>query len=350
MPINPFKRISNYFDTVEKIQAHDVDSQFNLISDYINKTVKPILDQLSKDTVPGSNNPADAGKYYQNVGDRTTKWSFITSDVFVDNTLSLQKIDKNNSGSILATNANQELTIVVPTTNDQILTSRNNDTPIWKKLTGDNILDRGITGASIALNTITNQNLPAYLLQTQIADNSLVAAKFTQNVIITNKLGRAIDGDGLTVEKLTPALATDFANYLWENIMPDNFLQTMNNNDWNRIMGIEGISWTDIARLAPWIALDPYSTYDPNNPYVNNLEPILVYPQYFLPIAKLNVPTLDNKRQGFKSEHIAANSIDGKRLWYRTQYAFSNNALSFVAEGVIGPEHLTPQLRTALGF
>jgi len=335
MPINPFKRISNYFDTVEKIQAHDVDSQFNLISDYINKTVKPILDQLSKDTVPGSNNPADAGKYYQNVGDTTTRWSFITSDVFVNNTLSLQKIDKNNAGSILATNTSQELNTVTPTANDQILASRSNDTPIWKKLTGDNISDRGITGASIALNTITNQNLPAYLLQTQIADNSLVAAKFTQNVITTNKLGRALDGDGLTIEKLTPALAVDFANYLWENIMPDGFLQTMNNNDWNRIMNTEGISGTDIARLAPWIAI---------------VDDVNIDPRWFLPIAKLNVPTLDNKREGFKSEHIAANSIDGKRLWYRTQYAFTNNTISFVAEGNIAPEHLTPQLRTALGF
>lgn len=350
MPINPFKRETNYFATQNTIQANGVDSQFNLFSDYINKTVKPILDQLSSDTVPGSTNPADAGKYYQNVGDKTTKWAFITSDVIEDDSIALQKLDKNNIGSILASGADGSFNAVAMTDSNQTLTSRTTDVPVWKKLTGDNILDRGITATSVALNTITNQNLPAYLLQTQIADNSLVAAKFTQNVITTAKLGKAVDGDGLTVEKLTPALAADFANYLWENIMPDNFLQTMNNNDWNRIMNIEGISGTDVARLAPWIALDPYSTYDPNNPYANNPEPILVYPQYFLPIAKLNVPTLDNKRQGFQSQHIAANSIDGQRLWYRTQYAFTNNTISFVAEGVIGPEHLTPDLRTALGF
>ena len=338
MPINQFKRISNYFITKDKIEANSIDSQFNLIGEYINKTVKPILDQLSKDSVPGSTNPADVNKYYQNVGDGTTKWSAIINDVFVDNSLTLQKLDKNNVGSIIAADNQGAFNVITPTRDNQVLISRNNNTPIWKKLTGDNILDRGLTGVSIAQKTITNQNLPAYLLQTQIADNSLVATKFRQNVITTAKLGKAADGDGLTINKLTPALAADFADTLWENIMPDNFLAPMTYNDWNRIISIEGMSGTDVARLAPWISYDPYS-YDGN-----------ILPQYFLPVAKLNVPTLDNKREGFKSEHIAANSIDGKRLWYRTQYAFSNNAISFVADGSIGPEHLTPQLRTALGF
>lgn len=350
MPINQFKRINNYFSTKDKIEANSIDSQFNLIGEYINRTVKPILDQLSKDSVPGSTNPADVNKYYQNVGDGTTKWSAITNDVFVDSSLTLQKIDKNNVGSVIAADNQGAFNVLTPTSDNQVLVSRNNNTPIWKKLTADNILDRGITGVSIAQKTITNQNLPAYLLQTQIADNSLVATKFRQNVITTAKLGKAADGDGLTINKLTPALAADFSDKLWENIMPDNFLTPMTYNDWNRIISIEGMSGTDVARLAPWISLDPYSTYDPNNPYANNPEPILVYPQYFLPVAKLNVPTLDNKREGFKSEHIAANSIDGKRLWYRTQYAYSNNAITFVAEGSIGPEHLTPQLRAALGF
>jgi hypothetical protein len=338
MPINQFKRISNYFTTKDKIEANSIDSQFNLIGEYINKTVKPILDQLSKDSVPGSINPADVNKYYQNVGDGTTKWSAITNDVFVDNSLTLQKIDKNNVGSIIAADNQGAFNVLTPTSDNQVLVSRNNNTPIWKKLTGDNMLDRGLTGVSIAQKTITNQNLPAYLLQTQIADNSLVATKFHQNVITTAKLGKAADGDGLTINKLTLALEADFTDKLWENIMPDNFLAPMTYNDWNRIISIEGMSGTDVARLAPWISYDPYS-YDGN-----------ILPQYFLPIAKLNVPTLDNKREGFKSEHIAANSIDGKRLWYRTQYAFSNNAISFVADGSIGPEHLTPQLRAALGF
>ena len=338
MPINQFKRINNYFSTKDKIEANSIDSQFNLIGEYINRTVKPILDQLSKDSVPGSTNPADVNKYYQNVGDGTTKWSAITNDVFVDSSLTLQKIDKNNVGSVIAADNQGAFNVLTPTSDNQVLVSRNNNTPIWKKLTADNILDRGITGVSIAQKTITNQNLPAYLLQTQIADNSLVAAKFRQNVITTTKLGKVTDGDGLTINKLTPALAADFSDKLWENIMPDNFLTPMTYNDWNRIISIEGMSGTDVSRLAPWISYDPYA-YDGS-----------ILPQYFLPVAKLNVPTLDNKREGFKSEHIAANSIDGKRLWYRTQYAYSNNAITFVAEGSIGPEHLTPQLRAALGF
>lgn len=332
MPINPFKRVANYFSTTNTIQANAVDTQFNLLKEYVNKTVKPILDQLSYDTVPGSNNPADAGKYYQNVGDSTTKWEVITSLVIADNSLSLQKLDKNNVGSILATGADGAFNAVMPTEQSQTLTSRTTDVPIWKKLTGENVADRGITGASIALNTITNQNLPAYLLQTQIANNSLVGIKFKQNTITTAKLGKTVDGNGLTIEKLTPALAADFTDKIWENIMPDNYLQTMQANDWYRVFMIGGGSYDDYWRMC-------YSMF---------------YGSIPIPVSKFTVPKLSNLSEGLDSVHIQAGSIEGKRLQRNTgsEIAHSWVPLSreFIADGSIGPEHLTPQLRAALGF
>ena len=332
MPINQFKRISDYFTTKNKIEANSIDSQFNLIAEYINKTVKPILDQLSKDSVPGSINPADVNKYYQNVGDGSTKWSAITNDVFVDSSLTLQKIDKNNVGSIIAADNQGIFNIVTPTSDNQVLVSRNNDTPIWKKLIGDNILDRGLTGTSIAPKTITNENLPAYLLQTQIADNSLVAIKFRQNVITTAKLGKAADGDGLTINKLTPALAVDFADKLWENIMPDNFLQPMQANDWYRIFMIGSGSFDDYWRMC-------YSMF---------------YGSIPIPVSKFTAPKLSNLGEGLESIHIQAGSIEGKRLQRNNGSEINPSwvplSRTLIADEAIGPEHLTPQLRAALGF
>lgn len=328
MPINPFKRVLNYFSTINTIQANAIDSQFNLLSNYVNKNVKPILDQLSSDTVPGSLNPADAGKYYQNIGDGTTKWASITSLVIADNSLTLQKLDKNNAGSILAAGTSGAFNAVTPTANNQILTARTTDVPIWKKLTGDNITDRGITGISIANQTITNDNLPAYLLQTQIAINSLVGIKFKQNVITTAKLGKVADGDGLTIEKLTPELAADFATGLWENIIPDNFLQTMQANDWYRVFMIGGGSFDAYWRMC-------YSMF---------------YASIPIPVSKFTPPKLLNLSEGLDSVHIQAGSIEGKRLQRQVGSSWFPLSKDFIADGSISPEHLTPQLRAALGF
>jgi hypothetical protein len=328
MTINPFKRVLNYFSTTNTIQANAIDSQFNLLSDYVNKNVKPILDQLSSDTVPGSRNLADAGKYYQNIGDGTTKWASITSLVIADNSLTLQKLDKNNAGSILAAGTSGAFNAVTATANNQTLTARTTDVPIWKKLTGDNIADRGVTGISIANQTITNDNLPAYLLQTQIAINSLVATKFKQNVITTAKLGKVADGDGLTANKLTPELAADFTDKIWENIMPNNFLQTMQANDWYRVFMIGGGSYDAYWRMCE----------------------SMFFGSIPIPVSKFTAPKLSNLGEGLDSGHVQAGSIEGKRLQRKVGSSWFPLSTEFIADGSIGPEHLTPETRAKLGF
>lgn len=43
MAIDSFKRINNYFDSFTMLKAASLDSQFNMIGEYLNHKVLPIL-------------------------------------------------------------------------------------------------------------------------------------------------------------------------------------------------------------------------------------------------------------------------------------------------------------------
>ena len=225
MVIKPFKRKApNYFSGFTKLKAATLDSQFNEIATYINKEIVPTLNTLTSAKIPGSINPADANKFLQNVGDYTTRWAAIDNDSFFDNSLSLKKFVKINAGSILATDSSEVFQAISASESDQCLISRVGNSPVWRKLTSDNIQDRGITGDSIADGTITNVNLPAYLIENLIADNSITGDKFQNNAITNAKIAN----NTLTATKLHPDLAASFASGVWTNIIPDNYLTIVN--------------------------------------------------------------------------------------------------------------------------
>ncbi len=224
MAIKEFKRVDNYFSGFTKLQAAGVDRQFNDIVSYLNKEVIPTLNTLASAKIPGSINPADANKFLQNVGDYTTRWAAINNDSFADNSLSLDKLSKVNIGSVLAGDSNGSIQSVNPLLDNQCLVSRAGNLPIWKKLNSSNIEDRSITGDSVADGTITNANLPAYLIENLIADNSITGDKFRDNAINSSKIADST----LTVEKLSLDLAANFARGVWSNIIADNYLTTVN--------------------------------------------------------------------------------------------------------------------------
>ena len=224
MPLKPYSRIENYFQKLDKIKSIAIDRQFNGIVSYLNKEVIPTLNTLTSAKIPGSINPADANKFLQNVGDYTTRWAAINNDSFADNSLSLDKLSKVNIGSILAGDSNGSVQSVNPLLDNQCLVSRAGNLPIWKKLNSSNIKARSITGDSVADATITNDNLPAYLIENLIADNSITGDKFRDNAINSSKIADST----LTAQKLSPDLAVNFARGVWSNIIPDNYLTTVN--------------------------------------------------------------------------------------------------------------------------
>lgn len=356
MAIKEFKRRNSYFSGFKKLRAAGVDEQFNEIVAYLNKEVIPTLNTLTAAKIPGSINPTDANKFLQNVGDYTTRWAAINNDSFADNSLSYTKLAKVNVGSILAGNTNGAITPVNPTTENLCLVSRAGNLPIWRKLDSSNIQDRSITGDSVADGTITNVNLPSYLIENLIADNSITGDKFRDNAINSGKIAN----NTLTAEKLSPDLAVNFARGVWSNIIPDNYLATV-----NQIMKpytTATQSWETIIRLfndrtKPVLKYSD-STYGnaQGKPTINTVFPASKF-------------TYDGSYLGFCAHHVYGRvnaatklkdaSIEAGRVMIGYKPSSPNYPNDFrayvrkpadkmVAGGAVEMRHLTPYLRNKL--
>jgi hypothetical protein len=359
MAINPFKRITNYFATSPEIKANSIDLQFNMIANYLNSKILPILNNLNEGRIAGSLNPADANKFLQNVGDGTIKWTSIGNDAFANNSLTLSKLIRSNPSSVLSASVDQVIKAVSPTENNQTLVSRVNDAPIWKKLTANNLEDRTIVARNVQLGSINNQNLPAYLLQTLIVDNWIANDRFIDNSITTAKIA----DNSLTAEKLSPELAAIFPTKIWSEIIPDGFIDLAYGPVW--------YSWGGMTPGLAKVCGVPSLPLGSNNGYVipaskfqafsaanlvkfaTNADKAITQPGSGYP------PNVIIKEDiyKFESRHFKPNSINANRLQcmrlYRvspeTYYPYPEND-EVLAEKAIGPEHLTPQLRAALGF
>ena len=359
MAIKPFKRVENYFSGFKKIKADSIDLQFNIISDYLNKDIKPLIDILIAGRVIGSNNPADSRKFLKNIGDGTTAWGYITLDSFCTNCISLEKFIKTNTGSILSGNNLQVLTNVMPTENGQILTSKLGNLPLWKKLTADNIEDRGITGDDVADRTITNENLPAYLIETLIANNSITGDKFKNDSITSVK----IDNQTLKADKLSPELALDFPSTVWENIIPNSYLTTAETILNSSLVGSGGdrdrlirtlqdktqpnVASTAFAKVgqktistkfeASKFAVSPFNT--PNENYngftANNLYGTIV-------------SSTKLKANSIQAGRIAVRAVINQQNPEYQSFYFRKNLCDLLADKSIGLEHLIAELRNKL--
>lgn len=343
MAIKEFKRVTNYFSGFSKLKASGLDGQFNMLASYINQEIKPTLNALISTKIPGSINPADANKFLQNIGDGTTRFSNITEDSFCTNCISLNKLVKTNTGSVLATNISEILTDITPTVNNQILTSKLGELPIWKKLTNDNIEDRAITGEKVADNTITNNNLPAYLIETLIAVNSITGDKFHDDSINTAKLADTT----LTAAKLSPLLAGEFADSVWENIIPNSYLTTA-----TTLLSVLQSPYGRDVRI-PRIFNDPTKApvHSTQGKALNIVLPISKFKGDFIPQNVYSVITSSTK--------LKDNNIEAIRVLVKSIVGSSPNISPFefhwrtdlnkiLANQSVGLEHLTPDLRQKL--
>ncbi len=230
MPLNPLIFDNNYFAKVQArndfIKAGDFDKQFTTIGSYINQFIVPTLNQLISSQVPGSNNPVDANKNLINVGDGTTKWDFPKAEYIPDYSLSLTKLVQANAGSILATDNNQVFRVVSPSGSGLALTSRVQNTPIWKKIVGnESVSNRVITSDKIALQGLRSENFGVSFERTYIRTvirNQLIAAntipgrKIANGAITANVLSQSM------VNYLIGANNTQVA--LGGNSAPNNFI------------------------------------------------------------------------------------------------------------------------------
>lgn len=353
MPLNPLVIETDYFESIQNrkglMKAGDFDFQFNNITNYINSSIIPLLNQLIANTTPGTQDPNKVNTYLKNVGDGTTDWSNITFNEIPDLSLSFAKLVQTNPCSILATGVDQIFRAVTPLEDRQSLISQNNSNPVWRKITAANIGDRQITDKKIALSSLVQANFKEGLIAIKLTDNAVTTSKIADNTIPTEKV---VNG-AVNSDVLGNLIANQFAGrnaskaILWGNTLRDGIIA----NPWflsknNTIFQDYNIKTYPInyTKLTPDFKIPPTlynrtwawrvynSDYDPAK-YPNNLAP--------------------NCIAGWQ---IKDNSIDGARLFYQKGTGYpvfraSQRPLGqMIAHGAIGIENLSPSYKAKLGL
>lgn len=333
MALNPLIINKNYFGGVQArgdfIKAGDLDRQFVTISSYINKFIVPTLNQLISSQIPGSNNPVDANKNLINVGDGTTKWDFPKAEYIPDYSLSLNKLVQANPGSILATDNNQIFRAVSPSSGGLALTARVQNTPIWKKIVGnDSISNRVITSEKIALMSLIASNFNVNLDKTYTR-TLLINNVIEQNTISTNKIANEAINENIFSQIMTNMFCgiNGSKAALWGNTLNDNI--------------INNTSYLENNLFSPVI---DHSKIDVNFQIPTNL--YSSSPGYY-------AFTSENIADGaILNYNIKDNSLDGNRIFYGRRY--SRQTPRPIAEmlkfGCIGVEQLPVRYRQKLGL
>jgi len=224
-----FTNIKNLGDTPDaKIKAVYLDNQFNIVGDYINNEVIPLLNQLVTNSLPGTDVLGTANKLWVNIGDGNTTWTKITDDNIADGGILWQKLVTAAAGSVLAANSAGVFTSVAPTAPHQVLVSRDGELPTWRLINASDIVDRSIDGNKIALGTITAENFQDGLLIPPLFDDFISTIKFMDKGV-----GTASIADGaLTEDKLPKDFYDHFTGgsrlnsspYAFFNTLPDGFI------------------------------------------------------------------------------------------------------------------------------
>ena len=352
MPLNPLIIETDYFESIQNrkglMKAGDFDLQFNNITNYINSSILPLLNQLIANTTPGTQDPNKANTYLQNVGDGTTQWSKITFNDIPDLSLSFAKLVQTNPCSILATGVDQIFRAIPPTEDRQSLISQDNSNPVWRKINAANIEDRQITDAKIALASLVQANFKAGLLAIQLTDNAVTTGKIIDNTIPTEKIANGAVNNDI----LGDLIANQFAGrngiktILWGNTLNDRIILNptflSKNSTAFPDYTIKNFP-IDYTKLAPDFKI-PALLYNKRFSFVLHDPTIYTDPQY---INNIELGSI----QGWQ---IKDNSIDGARLFYKGQQPYlrrSERPLSqMIGVGAIGIENLSPSYKAKLGL
>lgn len=337
MALNPLIINKNYFGGVQArgdfIKAGDIDRQFVTISSYINKFIVPTLNQLISSQIPGSNNPVDAKKNLINVGDGTTKWDFPKAEYIPDYSLSVNKLVQANPGSILATDNNQIFRAVTPASSGLALTARVQNTPIWKKIVGnESISNRVITSEKIALEGLRSENFGVSFARSfirTIIRNQLIASNTIPGSKIANGAITANVFSGSMVNYLCGLNSTQIA--LGGNTAPDNFIKS--HKYINHYPGVA--SPIDHTKIVPNFQIWPslYCAEEGSKAfYVGN-------------IAAYSIT----------SRSIADNSLNGNRLKYSSDGSWKSLRTprpigQLLADGCIGVNNIPKDWKNKLGL
>jgi hypothetical protein len=164
------------------IESFDIDSGFASVIDYLNDVIVPAVNDMQAGALPGIMGNSDY--FLTNVGDGSVTWNTLDK-VILDNTLAFTKIEQSISrGKVLVSNNVGNLGLVTNSQYDNmVLAYRQDNTPIYKYITTENIEDRAITYADISDGAITNEHLSQEIID--ILDSSQPDEVVTNSLLLT---------------------------------------------------------------------------------------------------------------------------------------------------------------------
>lgn len=204
MSIDQFTRDAAYFqsrrDSGMLLNAEDLDFQFNNMVDYLNTKIVPIINNFVQGQFIGVNNPTLADSCLFNIGDGNVRWQKINSNIFPDYSIPLSKFASVSPNCIIWAGNNGIFGYnTVSNLNDGILFSRNNITPVWRKVATGDIANKTLIGGHIALGAVKIEHLgqslrealfaaPRVILNENIAEAQITEANLQDNSITADKI------------------------------------------------------------------------------------------------------------------------------------------------------------------
>lgn len=354
MPLANLNLDENYFAKLrarnEPMKGQYFDAQWNYITNYINKELIPFVNNIKDSRLAGINNLSSIGKFlryrktydYDENGDptliSTLVWDNLKVSDILDQNLPPSKIQKASIGSIMAAAGNGDLIAVSPAESGQLLFSRANASPIWRKIKTSDIPNRFITGRMIAKKSIRQENISPGALNTQ-----LQAGVITNGKIVNNTISRGKFTLGSFTEVVLGNMADTLKAGLFKEALPKNFFnRNLFSDDTKRNFAF--------AYNPQKFSKDPYpiSTVGGNFSF-----PDQTYWRYVKPrtlsstnVAN-NVLSADSLNVFYKSQIANNPSITSQS---RSFSIFRHGPGSIIEDGAIRPEHLSDELKTLLGI
>jgi hypothetical protein len=198
------------------IESIDLDSQFSSVIDYLNNVIVPAVNDMQAGALPGVMD--NVNYFITNVGDGSVTFNSLDK-VIPDKTIAITKIEKDAyNGKVLVSNNAGQLDVADgPTHKEMVLTYRNNNVPIYKFITTENIEDRAITYADIADRSIIKEHLHQEILD--IIDAAVPNEMVAETLNIT---GDNFTDFSITTNKFVPNTITTFNKLgIIPNILPD---------------------------------------------------------------------------------------------------------------------------------
>jgi len=114
--LKPYSRDSADFQSIRDrgmtTSYKPLDTSFNNIIDYLNKKILPVINTLADKKAVGIFGYEDS--FLRNVGDGTTIFDFIMNSDIMQYSLSLNKIEKQTTYIIIASDNNEILRYITP--------------------------------------------------------------------------------------------------------------------------------------------------------------------------------------------------------------------------------------------